>query len=146
MISDILGSVNGLALLAKESILFRHSGMDVAVLGLFTIVNSIRIFAYIPQILRAAKDQNGASAISYTTWGLFLLSHLTTIAYAIVCQGDGVMAAVFLGNALACLAIISVTFLKRRRHAHYLVGPEKRSHFATDPHTDSNRHSVPSGT
>jgi hypothetical protein len=31
-----------------------------------------------------AEDANGASAVSYTTWTLFLISHLTTISCALV--------------------------------------------------------------
>jgi len=85
-------------------------------LGLFAALNSIRVLAYIPQIIKAARDKNGASAISFTTWGLFLVSHLTTIAYAIICLGDAITALIFLGNALACSAIVMVTLMSRRRH------------------------------
>ena len=91
--------------------------LNTVILSLFTLINSLRILAYIPQILKAAKDKNGASAISYMTWGLFLISHLTTIAYALVILGDLLMALIFLGNAIACVAILGITFLKRRWHA-----------------------------
>ena len=94
-----------------------HGWLFAAVLASFTIMNSVRILAYVPQILVAARDRNGASGISHITWSLFLLSHLTTVTYAVVCLGDLVTALVFMGNALACLAIIVVTHTKRRRHA-----------------------------
>ena len=81
------------------------------------ICEFFRILAYVPQMLTVAKDINGASGISYTTWTLFLMSHLTTIAYAIIYLGDLVMALIFLGNVLACLAIIAITFVKPRRYA-----------------------------
>ena len=87
------------------------------VLAAFTALNSIRVLAYIPQIIKAAQDGNGATAISYTTWGLFFLSHLTTIFYAVVCLGDLIMGLIFLGNAVACLAIVLVTFMKRWSYA-----------------------------
>ena len=48
---------------------------------------------------------------------LFLISHVTTIAYALVCPGDLVMAFIFLANAFACLTIIVIIVLKRRRYA-----------------------------
>lgn len=92
-----------------------------AVFGAFTLVNSLRILAYVPQMLAAARDANGASGISYTTWSLFLVSHLTTITYAIVYLGDAIMALIFLGNALACLAVIAITSVKRRRYAAHLM-------------------------
>jgi hypothetical protein len=92
-----------------------------AVFGAFTLVNALRILAYIPQMLTAAKDTNGASGVSYATWSLFLVSHLTTITYAIVCLGDAIMASIFFGNALACLIVIAITFVKRRQHAARLM-------------------------
>jgi hypothetical protein len=92
----------------KEALQARAPWLPGAVLSGFTAINSIRTIAYVPQILKAARDTNGASAISYTTWLLFLASHLMTIAYAIICIGDLLMAIIFLGNALACLAIVSV--------------------------------------
>lgn len=87
----------------------------------FTVVNSLRILAYVPQMLSAAKCGNGASGISFTTWFMFLASHLTTVVYAIVCLGDLAMALVFFTNGLACLAILAITLIKRRRHARRRV-------------------------
>jgi len=79
----------------------------------FATVNFIRIFAYIPQIVKAAKGQTGVAAISSATRGLFLASHLTTIFYAIFVLSNAVMAIVFLGNAFACSVIVAVTVLRR---------------------------------
>lgn len=93
-----------------------HPWVEAVVLWTFASVNSVRIFAYIPQILKAARDRHGAVAISTATWGLFLASHLTTILYAVLVLGDAVMALVFFGNALACAAILGVTAVKRRAH------------------------------
>lgn len=94
----------------------RHAWLSAAVLMAFTAINTVRILAYVPQIVKAARDRNGATAISYMTWGLFALSHLTTIAYALVCLGNALMALIFLGNVAACLAIVLVTAGKRRAH------------------------------
>lgn len=91
-----------------------HNWFQTTVLSVFAILNSIRVIAYVPQVVKAARDENGASAISFTTWSLFFFSHLTTILYAIVCQGDLLMALIFLGNAVACMAIVGVTLFKRR--------------------------------
>jgi hypothetical protein len=108
--------LNDLALVTKVHVQIYFPWATAAAIGLFTATNTVRALAYIPQILKAARDENGASAISYTTWGLFLLSHLTTIIYAVVYLGDAIMALVFFGNAIACLAIVTVTFVKRRRY------------------------------
>ena len=55
-----------------------------ATLAVFTLFNSLRFLAYVPQIIKAIKDQSGAEAISFGTWALFLASHLSAMAYAIV--------------------------------------------------------------
>lgn len=90
------------------------SPADIA-LAAFALCNSIRVFAYVPQIVSVARDRNGATAISYTTWGLFALSHLSTVAYAILTLDDWRMAAVFAANAACCTIILGLTALKRAR-------------------------------
>ncbi|MFW5833763.1 MAG: hypothetical protein ACOCYE_06665 [Pseudomonadota bacterium] len=101
----------------RDYVATRHNWLVTLTVVVFTTINSIRILAYFPQIMKAARDRNGATAISCSTWGLFLVSHLATIAYAVVVVGDAVMALIFLGNAFACFAIVGVTLLKRRAHA-----------------------------
>jgi hypothetical protein len=84
-------------------------------LMVFTLCNSLRIVAYVPQIVKAATDKTGAKAISYTTWGLFLISNISTAAYASVNKGDWAMAAIFLGNGVGCIAIIAVAAWQRAK-------------------------------
>jgi hypothetical protein len=73
--------------------------------------------AYLPQILKAAADKNGASAISYTTWSIFLAAHLSTVAYALINRSDWGLAACFAGNAVCCATILAVACWKHREHA-----------------------------
>jgi hypothetical protein len=94
--------------------------LEEITLGGFAVCNGLRIFAYLPQIRKAARDANGASAISYTTWILFFIAHLSTVAYAIVNRSDWGLATCFAGNAVCCLAIVAVAYCKRRRHARRL--------------------------
>src|SRR5262245_29404869 len=86
-------------------------------LTLFAGSNFLRPFAYLPQIRKAAVDENGASAISYTTWSLFLIANLSTIAYGLINRGDWKLAACFTANAVCCGVILAVAWLKRRSHA-----------------------------
>lgn len=85
--------------------------------ALFAACNSLRVLAYLPQIHKAAVDQNGASAISRTTWSLFLLAHASTIAYALVNRSDLWLALCFAGNALSCAAILAIAWWKGRHRA-----------------------------
>jgi hypothetical protein len=83
-------------------------------LALFAASNGLRLFAYIPQIRKAASDRNGASAISYTTWSLFLAANISTVAYALINRADWGLALCFSCNALCCAAILGVTYWKGR--------------------------------
>jgi hypothetical protein len=91
--------------------------LEEITLALFAACNSVRVVAYIPQILKAASDKNGASSISFMTWFLFLLAHLSTVAYALINRSDWGLAACFAINAVSCVAILAVAYWKRRSHA-----------------------------
>ena len=82
----------------------------------FTLCNSLRVLAYVPQIWKAAIDDGGAKAISYTTWTLFLISHLTTAAYAVTNKDDAALALMFVMNAAGCAAILTTALLRRHLH------------------------------
>ncbi|HWE20673.1 MAG TPA: hypothetical protein VG758_26435 [Hyphomicrobiaceae bacterium] len=94
--------------------------LEEITLTLFAACNSFRVAAYVPQILKAASDKNGASSISFMTWFLFLLAHLSTVAYALVNRSDRGLAAGFAINAMCCVAILAIAYWKRRRHAKRL--------------------------
>lgn len=85
-------------------------------LAVFTVFNTLRVVAYVPQITKAATDRGGAEAISFATWGLFLLSNLSALAYALVNKDDWTLAAMFLANAFGCAAIIGIGAWKRWRY------------------------------
>src|SRR5262249_59243217 len=85
-------------------------------LAAFTLCNSLRVVAYLPQIARAARDRSGAEAISFGTWALFLVSHASAMAYALVNKEDWTMASMFLCNAVGCFAILVIAAWKRSLH------------------------------
>ena len=91
--------------------------LEEVTLALFTACNSMRIVAYVPHIVKAAADKSGASSISMTTWLLFLIAHLSTVAYALVNRSDWGLAAAFAGNAACSVAILGIAFWKRRSYA-----------------------------
>ena len=46
--------------------------IEGALLVAFTIFNGLQIVAYVPQIVCVARDRNGATAIAYSTWAIWL--------------------------------------------------------------------------
>jgi uncharacterized protein with PQ loop repeat len=79
----------------------------------FALLNGMRVFSYLPQIIRIYRDPNGAVAISILTWVLFAASHIATVWYVLVTSGDRLVATTFVLNATGCLAIVAPTTLKR---------------------------------
>jgi uncharacterized protein with PQ loop repeat len=100
---------------------------DVALL-VFTTCNTARVLAYLPQIVKISRDTQGATAISYTTWMLFGVSHLSTVAYAVLAVNDWRMAAVFAANTLCCGLIVGLTAWKRaafrKERSNIVIAPE----------------------
>jgi uncharacterized protein with PQ loop repeat len=99
------------------------------ILIVFTVTNSVRVLAYLPQITKIVKDDSGAVAVSNATWLLFGVSHLSTVAYAAVVLNDSYMSVLFGANLLCCLTIIALTIYKRRRFAR----PRSEEPFASFP-------------
>jgi hypothetical protein len=85
-------------------------------LGAFSAFSGLRLVSYFPQIYRVARDANGASAISYSTWLMWTGSHLSTGCYAAINLGDRLLAACSGLYALCCVLVIVMTAIKRRRH------------------------------
>ncbi len=86
-----------------------------ATLWAFTVFSGLRLVSYFPQVYKVARDLNGASAISYSTWALWTGCHVSTGLYAAVNLGDSLLAAASVLYALCCLAVIAITAAKRRR-------------------------------
>src|ERR1700751_5859619 len=86
-------------------------------LGAFSAFSGLRLVSYFPQIYRVARDANGASAISYSTWLMWTGSHLSTRCYASINLGDRLLAACSGVYALCCILVIVMTAIKRRPHS-----------------------------
>ena len=99
--------------------------LEAITLLFFAACNSIRVVAYAPQILKAATDKKGASSISFMTWSLFLLAHVSTVAYAIINRSDWGLAACFAVNPICCVAILGIAYCKRRSYAKPLCHADR---------------------
>lgn len=81
--------------------------------AIFTVFNALQIVSYIPQIIAVARDRNGATAISYSSWTIWLAGAATTVAYATINIWDVWLALVNAVHAFCCLAVILLTAFKR---------------------------------
>jgi hypothetical protein len=82
---------------------------------MFALFNALRVVSYIPQIAAVARDRNGASAIAYSTWVLWVMANATTALHAGINLHDHVLMSINLLNASCSIAVIVVTVSKRRR-------------------------------
>jgi CSLREA domain-containing protein len=92
------------------------------VIALFAFFNAVRVIAYLPQIVTLWRVNDGAPAVSCTTWVLFAASHLSTVCYALLALADWRMALIFGVNAVCCLAIVGLVIIKRIQHARSTRG------------------------
>jgi hypothetical protein len=83
---------------------------------LFGLFSSLRIISYLPQIYKVATDNNGASAIAYSTWMLWIGANVTTALYAATNLHDRYLAVVSSLYAVCCVIVVALTALKRRMY------------------------------
>lgn len=105
----------------------------------FTICNSLRLFAYMPQILSAVRDQGNCAGVSCATWTMFLLANSSASAYALINLADSRMAVVFAVNAACCAVILAIVSYKRR---HFSVNSERFEYACTKQAFDKHAHEV----
>jgi len=80
---------------------------------LFVAINSGRVLSYLPQIYAAFAARDGARSISLLTWSYFTFAHATGAAYSLTVIHDAKLGSLFVGNAIACAALVAVVAWKR---------------------------------
>jgi hypothetical protein len=84
-------------------------------LAAFSFFSLLRLVSYLPQIWCVAHDGNGATAISYSTWAIWIGANASTAAYALVNLGDVWLATVNAVNTLCCTVVLGLAVWQRRR-------------------------------
>lgn len=79
----------------------------------FGLFNILRLASYFPQIVAVARDQNGATAISFSCWLIWVGANASTAVYAWVRVGDNALALISAFNAGCCLLVLLLAAFKR---------------------------------
>lgn len=87
-----------------------------SITGVYVACNGVRLLSYVPQIVAVARERSGAHAISLFTWFFWTLSNAATALYCSSVVNDLLLAGMMWGNAAGCIAIASLTVMKRQRY------------------------------
>lgn len=79
----------------------------------FGAFNILRLGSYGPQIVAVARDQNGATAISFTCWTIWVCANVSTGLYAWVNLGDAALTIISGFNASCCITVLMIAAYKR---------------------------------
>lgn len=83
---------------------------------IYFLLNTIRVFSYIPQIITVGKEKSTARAISLLTWSFWTGANLITGVYATFVVKDTLLSLMSYGNALGCGIVVGIVLYKRKRY------------------------------
>ena len=79
----------------------------------FGVFNLLRLASYLPQIAAVARDEHGATAISFSCWSIWIGANVTTALHGWVNPGDIGFTLMGAFNAAGCTAVVLIAYAKR---------------------------------
>jgi uncharacterized protein with PQ loop repeat len=91
--------------------------MIKAITLVYFLLNTVRVFSYVPQIITVAKEKSTAKAISLMTWIFWTGANLITAIYATVVVKDLLLALMSYGNSIGCGVVVGIVLYKRKKYS-----------------------------
>lgn len=88
-----------------------------AITYVYFVLNTIRVFSYVPQIITVSKEKTEAKAISLLTWFFWTGANLITGMYATFVVKDTLLSLMSYGNTLGCGIVVGIVLYKRKRYS-----------------------------
>lgn len=101
--------------------------------AVYVACNAVRLLSYVPQIFAVAREASGAHAISLATWLFWTLSNAATAIYCSTVINDLLLAGTMWGNAVGCVAVASLTMMKRQRYGWSRTQADRMAPALTSP-------------
>jgi hypothetical protein len=79
----------------------------------FGLFNVLRLASYFLQVVAVARDQNGATAISFSCWSIWIGANAATAMYAWLNLRDVPLAVVSAFNGICCGVVLTLALYKR---------------------------------
>jgi uncharacterized protein with PQ loop repeat len=83
---------------------------------IYFLLNTVRVFSYVPQIITVAKEKSNAKAISLLTWSFWTGANFITGMYATFVVKDTLLSLMSYGNTLGCGIVVALVLYKRRKY------------------------------
>lgn len=83
----------------------------------YFLLNTVRVFSYVPQIITVGKEKSTAKAISLITWSFWTGANFITGMYASFVVKDTLLSLMSYGNTLGCGIVVGIVLYKRRKYS-----------------------------
>ena len=103
-----------------ESVLFIK-----AITYVYFLLNTVRVFSYVPQIITVGREKSTARAISLLTWTFWTAANFITGIYASFVVKDTLLSLMSYGNTLGCGIVVGIVLYKRKKYAEGRVTEKK---------------------
>lgn len=87
-----------------------------AITYVYFLLNTVRVFSYVPQIITVGKEKSTAKAISLVTWSFWTGANFITGMYASFVVKDSLLSLMSYGNTFGCGIVVGIVIYKRRRY------------------------------
>jgi cell division protein FtsW (lipid II flippase) len=97
-----------------------------AITNAYLLLNTLRAFSNIPQIVTASKEKSDARAVSLSTWSFSTSANLVTGMYATFVVKDIPLSLMSYGNTLGSGLVVAIVLYKRIKYSEKRIAERNK--------------------